>query len=222
LLGIASLVAMTPASAERPRFGARQLETMKRAVERMTHLTEDLLDVSSIDARTLRLDCARVAVSNLIDEAADLLAATAEARGLTLQRAISLPLPDVWGDTRRILQVLFNLLGNAIKFTPAGGTVTVGASASNTAVAIFVHDTGVGVSDADRSSVFERFWQAKDTASLGTGIGLTIAKAIVDAHGGRIAVESAAGKGTTFTFTIPIAERSVRSVNEAPSRRVVG
>ena len=114
--------------------------------------------------------------------------------------------PAVAADRDRVLQVFGNLLGNAIKFTPAGGTVTIGAVNDGVEVRFSVCDTGPGIPPEHVPHVFDRYWQAKSTAKLGTGLGLSIAKGIVEAHAGRIWVESEPGRGASFIFTLPCAE----------------
>ncbi|MGZ3460603.1 MAG: sensor histidine kinase, partial [Archangium sp.] len=108
-------------------------------------------------------------------------------------------------DRTRVLQVFGNLLGNAVKFTPDGGQLTVGARAHRGEVHLWVRDTGAGIRPEALPHVFERYWQAKDAESRGTGLGLYIAKGIVEAHGGRIWAQSQLGKGSIFTFTLPVA-----------------
>ena len=112
-------------------------------------------------------------------------------------------LPPACLDRLRILQVLANLISNAIKFTPEGGEVIVRVEAAGSDIRFVVSDTGVGIDEKDAGRVFDRYWQATRTARLGTGLGLPIAKGIVEAHGGRIWFESKPGIGTTFSFTLP-------------------
>jgi signal transduction histidine kinase len=114
-------------------------------------------------------------------------------------------LPDIWGDKDRLLQVFENLIGNAIKFTKAGGSITVSAASRDHEVVFQVADTGSGIAPENLPRVFDRFWQASRSGRVGAGLGLLITKGIVEAHRGRIWVESAAGSGSTFFFTIPTA-----------------
>jgi signal transduction histidine kinase len=109
----------------------------------------------------------------------------------------------VWADRDRLLQVFENLIGNAVKFTNPGGHVTVGASPGQGEDIFWVSDTGAGIAAEDIPHVFDRFWQGCGTRRCGAGLGLSIVKGIVEAHGGRVWVESAAGQGTTFAFSIP-------------------
>ena len=114
-------------------------------------------------------------------------------------------LPTVQGDHDRLMQIFENLIGNAIKFTEAGGRITVGAKPEPGEVLFWVSDTGMGLRQEDLPRVFDRFWRAQEGNKHGAGLGLPIAKGIVEGHGGRIWVDSALGRGTTFSFTIPVA-----------------
>ena len=115
-------------------------------------------------------------------------------------------LPDVWADRDRVLQVFENLIGNAVKFTKPGGRITAGAASRDREVLFWVADTGAGIDCEEMPHVFDRFWQAQKARRGGAGLGLQIVKGIVEAHGGRIWVESEVGVGTTFYFTLPTAE----------------
>jgi signal transduction histidine kinase len=137
---------------------------------------------------------------------------------LELHVAIERDLPDIWADRDRMLQVFENLIGNATKFTKAGGRVTVGAVASSGEVLFSVSDTGSGISDSDIPHVFDRFWQASHGAHRGAGLGLAIVKGIVEAHGGRIWIRSTIGQGTTFLFTIPTVLQAPQRPDAGPSR----
>ena len=134
----------------------------------------------------------------------------AEASGVTISLEVEPDVRAVWGDRRRLLQVFENLIGNATKFTQPGGHIVVRVEAKNDEVMFFVTDTGVGIAPDILPHVFDRFWQATTRARrLGAGLGLPITKGIVDAHGGRIGVDSEVGRGTTFFFTIPASPRGV-------------
>ncbi len=113
--------------------------------------------------------------------------------------------PEVWADADRLLQILENIIGNALKFTKPGGRVTVGVSRQNSQVLFRVSDTGPGIEPEDVPHLFDRFWQARKARRQGAGLGLPIVKGIVEAHGGRVWVESVPGRGSTFFFTIPAA-----------------
>jgi signal transduction histidine kinase len=205
LLNVSALVGRAPAEQERRRTGRKQLEAIQRGIARLRRLTDDLLDVAGLTGRGIRIQCASFALPGLVAETSELFEATAAARGITLRTAVSSELPPVWCDGGRILQVLTNLVGNALKFTPTGGTITISALPTRDAVTLSVRDTGIGIRASDRASIFERFWQAEEAESLGTGIGLWIVKAIVEAHGSHVDVESEEGRGTTFAFSLPVA-----------------
>jgi signal transduction histidine kinase len=143
----------------------------------------------------------------------------AEASGVTLGLEVGPGVRTAWGDRRRLLQVFENLIGNAIKFTAAGGRIVVRVAVTDEDVTFSVADTGVGMAAEAVPRVFDRFWQATTRASrLGAGLGLPITKGIVEAHGGRIGVESELGRGTMFFFTIPVSQRSEISSSHAPPR----
>jgi PAS domain S-box-containing protein len=185
----------------------RRLQTLVRVSSRMTRLVQDLLDVSKLQAgHTLSVNATEQEVKPIVQEACDSYRALVDEKFIGLECTTTESLPTVLADRDRILQVLTNLVGNAAKFTPEGGTVTVSAKASGDEVQFCVSDTGPGIRAEEVAHVFDRFWQATRTASLGTGLGLPIAKGIVEAHGGRIWVESQPGIGTTFYFTVPTAQ----------------
>jgi signal transduction histidine kinase len=190
---------------EPDRRSRQPVELIERSARRMSRLIRDLLDMASIEAGTLAVECDRVAADHLIADSATAQKPLASAASLELRLDVAKDLPEVWGDRERLHQVLENLIGNAVKFTKPGGRVTVGAAAKDSAVLFWVSDTGAGIAAEHLPHVFERFWQARKDWRRGAGLGLPIVKGIVEAHRGRIWVESAAGRGTTFFFTIPIA-----------------
>ena len=184
--------------------GPRFLDVITRAAHRADALIGDLLDVTRIDAGRLEVETAPEDPRALVSDAVDEMAAAAAAKKVTLTTRIEEPLPAaVMADRRRILQVFANLLGNAVKFTPAEGTITVEAAARDGAVVFSVADSGPGLRAEQLPHVFDRFWQARETARLGTGLGLAIVKGIVEAHGGEVGVESTAGQGSKFHFALP-------------------
>lgn len=187
----------------------KALEVIQRATGRMGRLIADLLDLAALEAGELTLRIGPRPVAELIGEAVEGVAAAAGEADLRLGVRIPPGLPCVRADRDRLLQALSNLLGNAVKFTPPGGEIGVGAAAEGDAVRIWVSDTGPGMSAEDAAHVFDRFWQANqaDRRGAGLGLGLAIARAIVTLHGGRIWVESAADRGSTFSFTIPATPR---------------
>jgi signal transduction histidine kinase len=129
----------------------------------------------------------------------------ADAKKQRLDVAFEAPLPRVLADRERVLQVLANLVGNAIKFTKEGGSIQMSARATSGALELEVRDNGAGIPKEQQAQIFERFWKGDAERSCGAGLGLAIARGIVEAHGGRIWVDSAVGGGSRFFFTLPIA-----------------
>lgn len=204
-----STIAMQAALLRRraqPRAGTEAAAggIIQRAAARMTRLIEDLLDVSRMEAGRLSLQQAPLAAGPFLSECAGSQRDLAQAASIDLQFEAPQELPTLWADRDRLAQVLENLLGNALKFTGSGGRVTIGAEPHEGEVLFWVRDTGPGMSPDQLPHVFDRFWQARPTE--GAGLGLPIARGLVEAHGGRIWVESETGKGTTFFFTIPVAD----------------
>jgi PAS domain S-box-containing protein len=182
---------------------ASSLGVILKAGDRMQHLIRDLLDVSLVEAGTLGLERAPLSVREVVAETVENERVLASSASLELRIDLEPDLPAVWADRHRLQQVLENLIGNAIKFTPAGGRVTIGAGHRPAEVLFWVSDTGRGIGAESLPHVFDRFWQVRREARAGAGLGLAIARGIVEAHGGRIWVESTLGKGTIFFFTIP-------------------
>jgi PAS domain S-box-containing protein len=179
-------------------------EVITRAASRMNRLIQDLLDVALVEAGQLRLATSALSSRELVEEAAEMERPLAASSQVEVRTSLELEPAAVRGDHDRLLQVFENLIGNAIKFTAAGGRVTVGAAQHETEVLFWVADTGCGIAPHDLDKVFDRFWQAAaSTRRLGAGLGLPISKGIVEAHGGRIWVESTLGRGSTFYFVIP-------------------
>jgi len=174
----------------------------------LSHLVDDLQELALAEAGQLSLNLQVVDLGQLATRAVETVQPRAQAKGITLRLDVLEDLPPVRIDSQRIDQVLGNLLSNALTHTPSGGEITVTATAKGTAVEISVSDTGEGISPEHSPHVFERFYRvdkSRSRAAGGTGLGLAIAKQLVEAHGGRIGVESEAGQGTRFTFTVPIA-----------------
>ncbi len=188
---------------EPERRKSRSSEVILRAANRMNRLIGDLLDVSLIEAGQLGIERGRLSAGQLVADSLETQQPLASAAKLAMGLDLASELPDVWGDQARLLQVLENLIGNAIKFTARGGRITLGAAAREGEVLFWVADTGGGISPDELPHVFDRFWQAKKGARRGAGLGLPITRGIVEAHGGRIWVESTLGRGSIFFFTIP-------------------
>jgi PAS domain S-box-containing protein len=183
--------------------GRRQLEIIQRAAEHMNRLIQDLLDATRLQSGQLALDVAPTRVRLIVNEAMDLLRPLAQHAGITLEAVVPDDLPAVAADRGRVQQVLSNLVGNALKFTPRGGRVCVAACAHPLGVRFAVTDTGPGIPAEQLPQIFGRFWQALRTDRRGLGLGLAIARGIVEAHGGEIGVASREGEGSTFSFTLP-------------------
>jgi signal transduction histidine kinase len=203
---------------EDPAARAEFLESSRQQLERLDWLAQNLLELSRLEtgllALDLRPDDLRVCVESAVEQAT----AVARRRGIAL--ALQLP-PNpvrIRHDPQRVGQVMANLIGNALKFTPPGGTVTVEVRPQRGGAAVVVRDTGVGIDTTELPHIFERFYrgsQASEARGSGSGLGLAIVKSIVDMHGGRVAVESRLGTGTTFTVTLPRDPRPA----EPPARR---
>jgi signal transduction histidine kinase len=183
-----------------------QLEIIDISAKRMQRLIEDLLDVTRLEGgKQLPIDPGPLDVQSLFEETYELFKSQAVTGSITLQCHVPKDVPPVYADRHRVLQVLSNLIGNAMKFTPPGGMITCHAESEDGKVTIAVADSGPGIPRENLGDIFNPYWQAKRTARLGAGLGLPIAKGIVESHGGRIWVESEAGNGTKFFFTLPIA-----------------
>lgn len=185
-----------------------QLRMIGRAAERMNRLIQDLLEVSRAEAGPLTVTPAPEPAGSLVGEACSSLAHAAAARSIRLSCEPGEGLPRVRADRDRILQVLGNLIGNALKFTPEGGEVRVRLEADGGRVRFSVSDTGSGITREDLPHVFDRFWQARRARDSGAGLGLAIVRAIVAAHDGEAGVESEPGSGSSFWFTLPAEDAS--------------
>lgn len=188
-----------------PDVALQQTQVIRRAVDRANNLIQDLLDVSRIEAGGLSVATTVISPERLLDDVSEAMGALAGASNIVLQCCAVSDLPNVLADRERVLQVFTNLVGNAIRFTPAGGSITVSAAPDGLNLVQFtVRDTGSGIADENIPHVFDRFWQARHGARSGAGLGLAIAKGIVEAHGGAIHVSSKLGEGTEFAFTLPV------------------
>jgi signal transduction histidine kinase len=179
------------------------LDVICQASERMQRLVEDLLDVSRIEHGTFTLQIGDHGVAGLLAEAERLLRPAAERAGVALHFAVPATLPPLRVDGARVIQVLSNLVGNAVKFTPAGGRVGVTCAETGGWVEVTVEDNGPGIPADQMPHIFGAFWQAREADRRGIGLGLWIARSFVEAHGGTIRVDSVEGEGTVFLFTLP-------------------
>lgn len=193
-----------PASEDRRIQGRRVLDATQRAAKRMNRLIGDLVDIGSIESGHLAVEGARHEVAPLLDEVMELQRASAVEKGLELHCQPPNEPAEILCDRERLLQILVNLTGNAIKFTEVG-RVSICAERRDDAMVFSITDSGPGIGAEELLHVFDRYWQAKKTARLGTGLGLFIVKRLVEAHGGRVWAESTLGVGSTFYFCIPLA-----------------
>ncbi|MBI5953016.1 MAG: HAMP domain-containing protein [Chloroflexi bacterium] len=179
--------------------------------DRLNRLVDDLQELSRVEARAYQLDIRSVNISSLVQTVTKRLAAKAQAKRITLDFDLNPNLPPVLADEDRAIQILTNLTGNALQYTPEGGRITISANQVKDEIQIAIHDTGVGIPAEHLPHIFDRFYRVDKSRSRqaggGSGIGLTIAHALIEAQHGRIWVESAGdGNGSTFTFTLPIVE----------------
>jgi len=207
--------AVGPINEDQKRF----LGVIRNNADRLTALINDLLDISRVDTGRVRFEPKLMQIGEVISDVVNGLAVQADAKHQTLTYEAVGGLSDVMGDRDRLNQVLTNLVGNAIHYTPEGGEIEVRAYPVERAVRVDVRDTGIGVAPEDMGRIFERFYRADHPVVMeapGTGLGLSIVKMFVEMHGGRVWVESEVGKGSTFTFILPV---PVREEGGEPARR---
>ena len=205
---LASLRALTETlqdgAMDDPPAAQRFIDQIQVEVDALTQMVMELLELSRIESGRLSLDLQPAAPFNLLDSASRRMQLQAERAGLSLRVECGDDLGKVKIDSQRLEQVLVNLIHNAVKFTRAGGEIILAAGAGNGEVRFAVKDTGIGIPAEDVSRIFERFYRVdKSRSGTGTGLGLSIAKHIVEAHGGKIWAESVEGRGSTMYFTIP-------------------
>ncbi|HEX6369391.1 MAG TPA: ATP-binding protein [Longimicrobium sp.] len=199
-------------------FERQSLDRIGAITRRMDGLIQDLLEVSRMERGTLALETFPRDPAVLLAEAAHALAPLAAAHGLSLEVDAADGLAAVRADGERVLQIISNLVGNAVKFTPEGGVVTLSSAPGEGEVRFSVSDTGPGIPPEQVPHIFGAFWQARHADRRGLGLGLSIARGLVEAHGGRIWVESEPGRGASFVFTLPLADPDVDSAAAADSR----
>jgi signal transduction histidine kinase len=197
---------------------ANFLNTIRSNVERMSTLVSDLNDNSKIEAGRLRIEFKAVEVNELVEEVVKSTKRQIEDKKQIIQAELPPQLPNVWGDRIRLGQVMINLVSNATKYTPEGGTLVVGAESTinkwdpegaGTVVHFWVKDNGIGISPEDQAKIFQKFFRSEDQKAReapGTGLGLNITKSLIEMQGGRIWFDSVFREGTTFHFTVPVAE----------------
>jgi len=183
---------------------SRYARTIQRRADEMGRLIADLLDAASIEAGRLSIRPCTLPAISLGRRAVERFQPLAEAAGIALELRVEEELPQIECDPDRILQALSNLLGNALKVTPAGGTVAVTIGASADEIRFTVSDTGCGIEAEDVPHLFERFRRGRSVKYEGSGLGLAIVRGIIEAHGGRVRVESAPGQGARFSFALPV------------------
>ena len=190
-----------------PQNRIRFLQIILDHSRRLARLTDDLLELSKMDADRVDLEVDRFSVSQFVQSCIETTQRSAAEKNLRVSANLKNSLPDIAADRRRLAEVLQNLLDNAVQYTPSGGRITVSASSDGEEVEFTVSDTGIGIPKVDQPRIFERFYRvdvARSREVGGTGLGLSIAKHLVEAHGGRIWVESEVGQGSQFHFTVPV------------------
>ncbi len=203
---------------------ASQKEALAKILEgigRLTDLMNDVLDLSKLEARRIELDLQPTDPLELISAAMEFQWAQAEKKGVRFSLVQPHDLPLIRVDFGRMHQVLTNLISNALKFTPGGGSVTISATTEADGLRFEVVDTGIGIAEAHHERLFERFYMVNDPAARrvsGTGLGLAICRQLVELHGGRIGVESQPGKGSRFHFTVPVVSEP-RALDSSGARR---
>jgi len=223
LMSVETLLRST-VSNERRVAGKRQLELIRKSVRQMDRMITDLLDLSSIEAGHLSVQQSDHDLQSLVDEALEFIQPTLMQKQLEVFANFPEKRILVHCDRERVLQALGNVLGNAVKFTPPGGRIQLEAESRAKEAKLSITDTGPGIPRARLGHVFDRYWQAEESSKGGRGLGLFIAKGIIEAHQGRIWVESESGNGSTFSFTLPTASsaRTAREDSAARPRREPG
>jgi two-component system phosphate regulon sensor histidine kinase PhoR len=185
----------------------RFLQIIRDHALRLSRLTEDLLNLAQIEAGQFSYDARFISISELVQPCLDTARVKAEKKNLRIGVDCPTGLPRLYGDQRAFHEILENLLDNAVRYTPEGGSLNVSAALEGTEIVIAVSDTGIGIPKADQERIFERFYRAdaaRSRESGGTGLGLSIVKHLVEAQGGRITVESEVGRGSTFRVILPV------------------
>jgi signal transduction histidine kinase len=177
--------------------------------QHLLSLINDILDLSKIEAGRMELELSSFSFSDALASGVTIVRERASRHNITIS-VVSDELGQVEADERKVKQILYNLLSNAVKFTPDGGRVDVSVRGDNGDVRVEVRDNGIGIAEDDQARIFEEFQQVgRERSREGTGLGLTLTKRFVELHGGRIWLESAPGKGSTFAFTLPLRQAAV-------------
>jgi signal transduction histidine kinase len=188
-----------------------QIGIIRRSATAMTRLIGDLLDVGAAESGRLAVELRPTDVREVLEEACRMAESAAARKEQRFEWSVPADLPRAPADRDRLLQVLSNLLGNAIKFTPAGGAITLRAEAADGEIVVSIEDTGPGIAEADLTRIFDWFWHASRKRRGGSGLGLAIARGIAEAHGGRILVESTPGQGSSFSVVLPVGQGEQRA-----------
>jgi signal transduction histidine kinase len=202
----AMLARKAPAEGDRRR-GHKQVNIIKKATERMDRLIEDLLTASTIEAGRFTVSLKAEAPAAILNEAYELLEPVAAASQVSLAHDAAPALPLVLCDRERIIQVLGNLVQNAVKFTPSAGRVRMSAETDGAGVRWSVSDEGPGIPPSKVPLLFDRYWKGESSGRHGVGLGLYISRGIIESHGSKIQIETALGRGSTFSFTLPLAPK---------------
>ncbi len=188
------------------------LRNIKDSSQRLMDLVNNILDVARLEDGKMTIVPDVMELLPTVQQALAVIQPMADQKHISIKTSVSPSIPFVWGDAKRVNQILINLLSNAVKYTPNTGCVTVAARQDSTSdmVVVQVSDSGVGIPSEQLPHIFDRFSRierAETKHTIGTGLGLSIAKGLVEAHGGQIWVESEEGEGTCFTFTLPVAQQ---------------
>jgi PAS domain S-box-containing protein len=222
IMASARLLTLLAAQGAEESVIEERIAAIVRASHRLNRLVQDLVDIGRMESGRLVMDLGPVEPGLVVSQVLEEHAEVADKASLQLTAQVADGLPALAADRQRLIQVLGNLVGNALKFTPPGGRIVLGARRDGENVTFWVRDTGPGIPAEHMERLFRRFWQGYAGDRRGVGLGLSICKAIVDAHQGRIWVESQLGFGTTFYFCIPVATASLRPVPASPSTSVAG
>ena len=202
-----------------PQYNLRFLGIIRHNAERLARITQDLLTLSRVEQKRQKFDFEPCSLNALLQQACELMRPIAERSRIRLELAAPMKDACVWCDTEAVSQILSNLLDNAVKYTAAGGGITLGAEVRDRFAELYVRDTGIGIPAEELPRLFERFYRVDKARSRelgGTGLGLSIVKHLVAAHNGVARVESRPGEGSTFFFTLPLDESALLPVELNP------
>jgi signal transduction histidine kinase len=205
------LILMKPEMHSQQR--AKLAGTINLEADRLTRLIEDLLDLARIEADSMKWRFEKLSIEDVFQQPLEYIRPLLESKGLHLTTTFHSPLPVLTGDRDRLAQVVTNIISNAVKFTPSGGSIHIAVRAESaplSQVVVAISDTGIGIPERDLELIFEKFQRSGDQLTNtieGSGLGLAIARQIVEYHGGRIWATSTHGEGSTFTFTLPLKRR---------------